>query len=331
MGLPVLRQRSHYHSSATHVFLFAAMLLLWSSSTPCQAQLSPTFYDKTCPNALATIRTAVRTAIARERRMAGSLIRLHFHDCFVQGCDGSVLLDESPSFQSEKDAPQNNQSARGFQVIDSAKSRVENICPGVVSCADILAVAARDASEYVGGPTWSVKLGRRDSTSASLSEAQRDLPRFTDSLQTLISNFGNKGLSARDMVALSGAHTIGQAKCSTFRTRVYNGSNIDAGFASTRRRGCPAVGGDERLAPLDLVTPNSFDNNYFKNLIQRKGLLESDQVLFSGGPTDSIVREYSNNRATFNSDFAAAMVRMGDIGPLTGSNGQIRNVCYRLN
>ncbi|KAJ4710272.1 Peroxidase, partial [Melia azedarach] len=96
-------------------------------------------------------------------------------------------------------------------------------------------------------------------------------------------------------------------------------SVIDAGFASTRRRQCPATGGNGNLAPLDLVTPNSFDNNYFKNLIQRKGLLESDQVLFNGGSTDSIVDEYSKNPSKFKSDFAAAMIKMGDISPLTGS------------
>lgn len=136
------------------------------------------------------------------------------------------------------------------------------------------------------------------------------------------------------MVALSGAHTLGQAQCQFFRDRVYsNGTNIDAGFASTRRRGCPTSGGggDTNLAPLDLVTPNSFDNNYFKNLQQKKGLLESDQTLFDNGPTDSIVAEYSRIPATFKTDFAAAMVKMGEIEPLLGSDGEIRKICSALN
>jgi len=133
----------------------------------------------------------------------------------------------------------------------------------------------------------------------------------------------------------AGAHTIGQAQCFTFRGRIYsNASDIDAGFASTRRRGCPSLNNnenDKKLAALDLVTPNSFDNNYFKNLIQKKGLLHSDQVLFSGGSTDSIVSEYSNNPTTFKSDFAAAMIKMGDIQPLTGSAGIIRKICSSVN
>lgn len=68
---------------------------------------------------------------------------------FIQGCDASILLDNSSSIISEKFVTQNNNSVRGFEVIDKAKAAVEKACPGVVSCADILAVAARDSSVYV--------------------------------------------------------------------------------------------------------------------------------------------------------------------------------------
>ncbi|KAM7484782.1 hypothetical protein LguiA_000791 [Lonicera macranthoides] len=320
------------HNSLSTITLILFVLFL--SNTLSNAQLSPSFYEGTCPNALATIRTSIRQSISRERRMAASLIRLHFHDCFVQGCDASILLEDTSSFTGEQNANPNRDSARGYGVIEAAKSEVERICPGVVSCADILAVAARDASTYVGGPSWTVQLGRRDSTTASQSEADSDLPRFRDDLPTLITTFDRKGLNARDMVALSGAHTLGQAQCFTFRERIYsNGTDIDAGFASTRRRRCPATNndGDRNLAPLDLVTPNSFDNNYYRNLIQRRGLLQSDQVLFSGGSTNSIVSEYSDNPSRFSNDFAAAMVKMGNISPLTGQEGVIRRICSALN
>lgn len=63
----------------------------------------------------------------------------------MQGCDASVLLDDTSSFTGEKSASANANSIRGFEVIDSVKSKVESLCPGVVSCADILAVAARDS------------------------------------------------------------------------------------------------------------------------------------------------------------------------------------------
>ncbi|KAG9150494.1 hypothetical protein Leryth_010872 [Lithospermum erythrorhizon] len=307
------------------------LVLLINSLASCNAQLSPTFYSQTCSNATTTIRTIIRQAISADRRMAASLIRLHFHDCFVQGCDASVLLDDATGIDSEKNALPNANSIRGFNVIEDAKRAVESFCPGTVSCADILAQAAMDSSAMVGGPSWTVKYGRRDSTTANRALANSDLPGPFDDLATLIGSFDNKGFNEREMVVLSGAHTLGQAKCVLFRTRIYNGTNIDAGFASTRRRQCPFTGGNDNLAPLDLVTPNSFDNNYFKNLIQRKGLLDSDQVLFNGGSSDSIVTTFSNNPSTFASEFAAAMVKMGDISPLTGQNGIIRRICSAIN
>ncbi|XP_047309330.1 lignin-forming anionic peroxidase-like [Impatiens glandulifera] len=289
---------------------------------------------KTCPNVANAVGKSIAKAISRERRMAASLIRLHFHDCFVQGCDASILLDENASPTSERNALQNLNSARGYEVIDAAKAKVEKICPGVVSCADILALAARDASVAVGGPSWKVKLGRRDSTTASLTLAERDLPLFTSTLDEHITNFANKGLNARDLVALSGSHTIGQAQCVTFRDRIYsNNSNIiDTSFARIRQRNCPRSGdtGSTNLAPLDFVTPNTFDSLYFKNLIEKKGLLQSDQVLFSGGSTDNIVVQYNKNPLKFKSDFASAMVKMGNIEPLVGEDGIIRRVCSSL-
>ncbi|GLJ14606.1 hypothetical protein SUGI_0236450 [Cryptomeria japonica] len=131
------------------------------------------------------------------------------------------------------------------------------------------------------------------------------------------------------MVALSGAHTIGQAKCSLFRTRIYNETNINAAFAAFRKASCPSSSGsgDSNLSPLDVGTPNSFDNNYCKILRTQRGLLHSDQVLFNGGSTDALVTTYSVNQFTFFRDFAAAMVNMGNMKPLTGSNGEIRKNC----
>ncbi|XP_031124345.1 lignin-forming anionic peroxidase-like [Ipomoea triloba] len=316
----------------------SCLLLLLSSFSQCQAQLSPTFYDKTCPNALNIIRTAVRQAVSTECRMAASLVRLHFHDCFVQGCDAYlirrrvamlILLDESPTIKSEKTALPNLGSARGYDVIEAAKGELEKACPGIVSCADVLSLAARDATVAVGGPSWTVKLGRRNSTMASRTI---DLPSPFDNLDRLISNFVSKGLNTRDLVALSGAHTLGQAQCFLFHDRIYgNGTDIDADFANTRRRNCPKDTGNGNLAPLDLVTPNSFDNNYYKNLLQKKGLLQSDQVLFSGGATDNIVSEYARSPQAFQTDFASAMIKMSEIQPLTGQNGIIRKVCGGLN
>uniref|UniRef100_A0A7N0VJ73 Peroxidase n=1 Tax=Kalanchoe fedtschenkoi TaxID=63787 RepID=A0A7N0VJ73_KALFE len=322
-------------SCASFAALVAALMLAVISCFPGSSadQLSMSYYSKTCPSVFDTVRSGIHSAVAREPRMGASITRLFFHDCFVNGCDGSILLDDTSSFTGEKTATPNKNSVRGFEVIDDIKSKVESECPGVVSCADILAIAARDSVASLGGPFWDVKLGRRDSTTASRSAANKAIPPPTSSLSNLISKFQNVGLSAREMVALSGAHTIGQARCTNFRPHIYNESNIDPSFAKTRQPNCPAKSGsgDNNLAPLDLQTPNSFDTNYFRNLIDKKGLLHSDQQLYNGGSTDSFVKTYSQSPRAFSSDFAAAMIKMGDIKPLTGSQGEIRRNCRRRN
>ncbi|KAF3779562.1 Peroxidase 2 [Nymphaea thermarum] len=310
--------------------MVVVMGLVLAAGVNCQ-QLSPFFYFRTCPQALPAIRAAVFAAVAQEPRMGASLLRLHFHDCFVNGCDGSVLLDDTPTITGEKGSLANANSARGFEVIDSIKSAVDRACGGsVVSCADILAVAARDSVVALGGPSWPVQLGRRDSTTASKDAADTNLPSPFSSLATLISSFQRKGLNARDLVALSGAHTIGQAQCRVFRTRIYNDTNIDTQFASSLQGSCPASGGDSNLSPLDRFTPTRFDGAYFGNLMSRRGLLHSDQELFNNGTTDQIVRAYSFNPRLFSADFASAMVKMGNLSPLTGTNGQIRQNCRRV-
>nr|CAD67479.1 peroxidase [Asparagus officinalis] len=297
------------------------------------AQLTPNFYSSSCPTLFPTIKSVVQSAISSEKRMGASLLRLFFHDCFVNGCDGSLLLDDTSSFTGEKNAIPNKGSVRGFDVIDKIKTAVEQACPGVVSCADILAVTARDSVVLLGGPTWNVKLGRRDSRTASQSGANNNIPPPTSSLSNLISKFSAQGLSAKEMVALVGAHTIGQARCTNFRAHVYNDTDIDATFAKTRQSNCPSTSGsgDNNLAPLDLQTPVAFDNNYFKNLVSKKGLLHSDQQVFSGGSTNSQVSTYSTSPSTWSSDFVAAMIKMGDISPLTGKSGEIRKNCRKTN
>lgn len=263
--------------------------------------------------------------------MGASLLRLHFHDCFVNGCDASVLLDDSATITGEKQAIPNANSIRGFEVVDTIKAQLESSCPGVVSCADLLALAARDATVALGGRTWPVVLGRRDSTTASLSAANSDLPSPFLDLPQLITEFGNKGFSPEEMVALTGAHEIGQARCGVFKERIYNETNIDPSFALSMQRNCPRTGGDANIAPLDNTTPTVFDNAFFRNLVNQRGLLHTDQQIYSGGATNAQVDRYRLNSAAFFTDFSNAMVKMGNLSPLTGSNGQIRTNCRRPN
>ncbi|KAB1222388.1 Peroxidase 53 [Morella rubra] len=134
--------------SLTTTFVVAAIFFtttLYESN----AQLTATFYASTCPNVSSIVSNAVQQALQSDSRIGASLIRLHFHDCFVNGCDASILLDDSANIQSEKNAGPNTNSTRGFDVVDNIKTALENSCPGVVSCADLLALAAEASVSLV--------------------------------------------------------------------------------------------------------------------------------------------------------------------------------------
>ncbi|KAF3638483.1 Peroxidase 15 [Capsicum annuum] len=301
--------------------------------------LYPQYYYKSCPKAQEIVKSVVAKAVAKEARMAASLLRLHFHDCFVKGCDASLLLDSRGSIVTEKRSNPNRNSARGFDVIDEIKSALEKECPQTVSCADILALAARDSTVLAGGPNWEVPLGRRDSRSASLSGSNNDIPAPNNTFNTILTKFKRQGLDLVDLVALSGSHTIGNSRCTSFRQRLYNqsgnsqpDSTLDESYAAQLRNRCPRSGGDQNLFSLDFVSPTKFDNSYFKNLLASKGLLNSDQVLATKSQASlALVKRYAENNALFFEQFAKSMVKMGNISPSTGSRGEIRKNCRRIN
>ncbi|XP_060188344.1 suberization-associated anionic peroxidase-like [Lycium barbarum] len=278
---------------------------------------------------LGAVGSVVAEAISKERRMGASLIRLFFHDCFVDGCDAGILLNDIPGrFQGEKTSPPNNNSVRGYEVIDQAKQRIKTMCPGAaVSCADILALAARDSVAMLGGMTYPVRLGRRDARTANFTGALTQLPASFDNLSVQLTKFSAKGMSAREMVALVGAHTVGFARCLT----MCDDRNINPARKSTLNCGCPVSNNNTNLVPLDLTTPDFFDKFYYEDLIRNRALLFSDQVLMGSNATADVVRAYNNNPALFLREFNAAMTKLGDLPPSRGVQLEIRDVCSRVN
>ncbi|EPS67213.1 hypothetical protein M569_07559 [Genlisea aurea] len=301
-------------------------------------QLSVGFYDGTCPSAQYIISEEVANAFYGDPGLAAGLLRMHFHDCFVRGCDGSILIDSTQSNKAEKDAPPNNPSLRGFQVIDSAKSRIENDCPGIVSCADILAFAARDSVDITGGLWYEVPAGRRDGRVSLLSEVVANIPAPTFNLAQLTQSFASKGLTQQEMVTLSGAHTIGRSHCTSITTRLYNFSttqsqdpNLDSAYATQLKKECPQNPGPNLVLPMDPVTPDRTDVEYYREVLGNKGLFASDQALATSGSTrDEVVRNVANEEGWRNK-FAAAMVKLGGVGVLTGDAGEIRINCRAVN
>ncbi|KAG0570551.1 hypothetical protein KC19_6G170000 [Ceratodon purpureus] len=291
------------------------------------------FYASSCPQAEDTIYSTLQQLHANDPDLPPVLLRLHFHDCFVRGCDGSVLLQGSGT---ERTAPPNAR-LEGFAAIDAAKAAVDKLCPGVVSCADILAFAARDSVKMVGGPGWTVPAGRRDGTVSLASEASSNLPGAQMDVNQLTANFAKQGLTRDDMVILSGAHTIGEAACVHIDNRIYDypsASGVDPllpkDFAAKLKKKCSTRGLTDRKFDLDSGTSAVFDAQYYSNLAKRTGLLTSDQVLYEDARTRPLVME-SSNKANFFPKFTQAMVKMSQISVLEGEQGQIRQRCGYVN
>ncbi|XP_040383982.1 peroxidase A2-like [Oryza brachyantha] len=306
------------------------------------AQLCEDYYDCTCPDAYDIVRRVLIEAHKSDTRIFASLIRLHFHDCFVQGCDASLLLDTVPGMPSEKTSPPNNNSARGFPVVDDVKAALEDACPGVVSCADILALAAEISVELSGGPGWGVLLGRLDGMTSDFN-GSLDLPAPTDNLTVLRQKFDKLNLNDVDLVALSGGHTFGRVRCQFVTDRLYNFSGtgrpdptMDFAYRSFLSQRCPPNGPPAALNDLDPTTPDTFDNHYYTNIEASRGFLQSDQELKSspeaGGTTAPIVDRFASSQGAFFASFAQSMINMGNLGPVTDpSMGEVRTNCRKVN
>ncbi|KAF3786005.1 Peroxidase 1 [Nymphaea thermarum] len=319
------------------LFLLPLVVLLLPSGHAA-VSLKIGFYNTSCPSAESIVRAAVASAVAANPGIAAGLIRLHFHDCFVRGCDASVLLN-STNGTAERDSPP-NASLRGFEVINAAKTQLESTCPNTVSCADILAFAARDGAALVGNISYQVPSGRRDGLVSNSTEALLNLPPPTSNISDLLTFFSNKNLTERDMVILSGAHSIGVAHCASFTDRLYNSSSptgvdptLDAAYAARLRAVCPnnTAPTDPTTVNMDTITPNVLDINYYVGLNRNLGLFTSDHALLTSNTSLQIVNNSLKNATKWAQLFAQAMVKMGKIQPITGKNGQIRKNCALLN
>ncbi|XP_039829487.1 peroxidase A2-like isoform X2 [Panicum virgatum] len=313
--------------SATAAGVLLAMVVAAVCLHGAAAQLCEDYYDDTCPDAYDIVKQVLMDAHQSDTRIFASLIRLHFHDCFVQ---------------SEKESPPNNGSARGFPVVDAVKAALEDACPGVVSCADILAIAAEISVELSGGPSWGVLLGRLDGKTSDFN-GSLDLPAPTDNLTVLQQKFSNLSLNDVDLVALSGGHTFGRVQCQFVTDRLYNfsGTNmpdptLDSSYRAFLSQRCPRNGDPRSLNDLDPTTPDTFDNHYYTNIEVNRGFLSSDQELKSSpqaqGTTAPIVDQFAGSQDAFFASFAQSMINMGNLRPVTDpSQGEVRTNCRRVN
>ncbi|KAI3829283.1 hypothetical protein L1987_03402 [Smallanthus sonchifolius] len=302
--------------------------------------LTVDYYAKTCPQLEQIVGFVTSQKFKDSPATAPATIRLFFHDCFVQGCDGSILISSKPGSAElpEKESDDNSEiPADAYDVIETAKAMVERKCPGVVSCADILALAARDFIHLAGGPYYPVKKGRWDGKQKpKASLVYTNVPHANSTIDHLLKLFSSKGLTLNDLVVLSGAHSIGFAHCKHFVNRLYNfqGTNkpdpdMDPRLLKSLRMSCPQYGGNIGVvAPFDVTTPFAFDNAYYQNLQGKLGLLATDKALFLDPRTKPLVQTFSNDKNKFLQEFSSSMERLGNVGVKRGKkHGEIRRVC----
>uniref|UniRef100_A0A5B7AVX6 Peroxidase n=2 Tax=Davidia involucrata TaxID=16924 RepID=A0A5B7AVX6_DAVIN len=319
------------------------LLLLVPSLTllsPTESKLTLDYYNKTCPQFYDIIQQIITAKQISAPSTAAATVRLFFHDCMVEGCDASVLISSNSFNTGERDADINlSLPGDAFDLVTRAKTALELQCPGIVSCADILAVAARDLVTMVGGPYYNVQLGRKDGLVSRASEVEGNVARPNMSMTHIITLFDSKGFTVQELVALAGAHTIGFSHCSQFSNRIFNFSKTsdydptyNPKFAEGLRKLCANYKNDTSMSAFnDPITPNKFDNMYFLNLQRGLGLLASDQAMVSDPRTKVYVDLYAGNQSAFFQAFAHAMEKVSVYKIKTEGNGEVRRRCDAFN
>ncbi|XP_047159313.1 peroxidase 46-like [Vigna umbellata] len=324
----------------TTVFPFpiavSCLFIIFILATSVSGSLFFNFYAASCPTAELIVRNSVSSSSSSDPSIPGKLLRLVFHDCFVEGCDASLMLLGNNTEQSDPA----NRSIGGFSVIESAKRVLEFLCPGTVSCADIIALAARDAVALTGGPMIQIPTGRRDGMVSVASNVRPNILDTSFTMDQMINRFSNKGLSLFDLVILSGAHTIGTAHCSSFRDRFQQDSkgkltlidkSLDSSYANELMKECPLSASPSVLVNNDPETSMVFDNQYYRNLVINKGLFQSDSALLSDNRTRRLVEDLAKDQQFFFQSWGQSFLKLTTIGVKTGDEGEIRSFCASTN
>lgn len=327
---------------AFHFLLFLQILLLSIIHLPSitESKLTTNYYQKSCPDFPNIMQQVVTTKQLATPSTAAATLRLFFHDCMVGGCDASILVASNTFNKAERDADINHSlSGDGFDLITRAKTALELACPGIVSCSDILATAVRDLITMVGGPYYPVRLGRKDALVSKAEYVDGNLARPTMPVSQMIGIFASKKLTVQEMVALAGAHTIGFAHCKEFSHRLFNFSKTSEydpayypKYAEGLRKLCENYTKEPSMSAFnDVMTPNKFDNMYYRNLKRGLGLLASDNALGTDKRTRPYVDMYAANQTKFFQDFAHAVEKISVHNIKTGRKGEVRRRCDAFN
>uniref|UniRef100_A0A0D9VPN7 peroxidase n=1 Tax=Leersia perrieri TaxID=77586 RepID=A0A0D9VPN7_9ORYZ len=319
---------AHAHARARlplQLLLLAVAVAAFAATA--SAQLSPQFYSSSCPNVEKIVFSVIERKFKEDPGTSALLLRLMFHDCFANGCDASILIDPLSNQSAEKEAGP-NVSVKGYDIIDEIKTELEKACPGVVSCADIIALGTRDGVRLAGGPSYDVPTGRRDSLVSNREDGD-GLPGPDIAVPKLMAEFSQRGFTVEDMIVLlAGGHTIGKCKC--FFIEV-DAAPIDPAYRSNVTTFCDGKEGEKAAVPLDPITPDVVDPNYFGLVMAKKMPLTVDRLLGMDPRTAPIVKAMAAKPADFMAAFGKAMEKLSAMKVLTGKEGEIRKSCSEFN
>ncbi|CAN8231607.1 unnamed protein product [Cochlearia groenlandica] len=321
---------------STFRLLFFVLIYVPSIISAPAPSLTIDYYQKTCPDFSKIVLETVKAKQTQQPRTAAGTLRLFFHDCFMEGCDASILIATNSSNKAERDDVHNQSLPEdAFDVVTRVKTALEKSCPGVVSCADILAQSTRDIVTMVGGPTYEVKLGRKDGFESKALKVPGNIPLVTHKVSDMLSIFQKNGFTLKELVTLSGGHTVGISHCKEFSNRIFGPQvdpELDTRFAGILKGLCKDYKTNKTsVAFLDPATPEKFDNMYFKNLKKGLGLLDTDNILFRDNRTRPFVELYANNQDAFFEDFARAMEKLSMVGVKGEQDGEVRRRCDQSN
>ncbi|KAK3444154.1 hypothetical protein EUGRSUZ_A00296, partial [Eucalyptus grandis] len=278
------------------------------------------YYRNSCRDAERYVSTQVEFYWKLDRSLAPKPIRMLYADCFVTGCDALILSDRP---YSEKTAPQ-NADLLGFPmaVMDKIKQVLEQHCPGVVCCADILNFAARDAAHLAGGLSYPVLAGRRDGMSSSVASV--DLP--------LGATLGDRcSLTSNQEAWMCWILLLYSTSCSFIADRLYNFNKIgkpdpsmDSSFLAQMREQGPPNSKNQLYLDPDSGSSYSFSKSFYSGVLNHRVVLGIDQQITANNDSSQIAEEFNASFEDFRKMFALSMSRMGNIKVLPGKQGEIR-------
>ncbi|CAM5999687.1 unnamed protein product [Sphagnum balticum] len=256
-------------------------------------KLTPDFYSESCPQLEHIVQTVVKAAVLKETRMAASLMRLEFHDCFLlivaknfRDVMGHCCWMTLPFHRSEDQL--------GLLIWKEGQhySQLDIGQLGSAECSHFWATAH---------PKFRIKRFQSTATGSTFRWTHNCFARCAPIAPSLYGPLTDE-------------------------------NSMNTAYHTFLEKACPN-GSAPSLIPLDDGTPGKFDSSYYTKLLEGNGALHSDRIMIdeSGRTVLEYVSLFAKDQECFFNDFAKAMVVMGRLQPLTGSKGQIRTNCHFVN